>query len=322
MNTFVKAQREGQSKFFADSEPGHGGYRGSAYRLDPASSERNLAPPIRRTVPAYFKQHEIQWHTHSNHGLSSQVCCLNFLAPLAREPEMLARLVQTAFGGEKPTMRPVEEGPDGEWYVGFEWIGGDYLNESGKSGSRSRGANATSADAVLMFERDGKRETLLIEWKYTESYGAPISANGNATRLKRYEKLAFYPDGPIRADLGLALEDFFWEPFYQLIRQQMLVFQMEKARENGADIVRVLHLSPAGNSALKAVTAPKLREYGSDFAAVWQKLLQFPDRFKSLDISSAFEPILQVDGQTEWAAYVRARYSNLLYTPMINQASI
>ncbi|MET4687718.1 PGN_0703 family putative restriction endonuclease [Sinorhizobium fredii] len=185
MNKFVKAERQGQSKFFADHEPGFGGFRGSAYRLDPTSFERNLAPSIRNAVPVYFKQKGIQWHTHSNHGLSSQVCCLNFLAPLAQTPEMLARLVQAALGGDEPTMLPVEEGPDGQWFVGFEWIGGDYLNEGGKSGTRSRGANATSADAVLMFERGGKRETLLIEWKYTESYGTPISANGNATRLKR-----------------------------------------------------------------------------------------------------------------------------------------
>ncbi|MET4687719.1 PGN_0703 family putative restriction endonuclease [Sinorhizobium fredii] len=109
----------------------------------------------------------------------------------------------------------------------------------------------------------------------------------------------------------MALEDFFWEPFYQLLRQQMLAFQMEKAQENGAEIVRVLHLSPSGNSALKAVTAPKLREHGPDFAAVWRKLLQFPDRFKSLDISSAFEPILQSTDGTEWAAYVTSRYSSL-----------
>ncbi|MBY5697569.1 PGN_0703 family putative restriction endonuclease [Rhizobium leguminosarum] len=316
MNTFVNAERTGQSKFFAESEPGYGGYRGSAYRLDPANFERNLAPSIRSAVPAYFKQKGIQWHTHSNHGLSSQVCCVNFLAPLALKPKMLARLVQSALGGELPTMLPVEEGPDGEWFVGFEWIGGDYLNESGKSGVRSRGANATSADAVLMFERDGKRETLLIEWKYTESYGTPISPNGNATRLKRYESLVLSPDGPIRADLGLVLEDFFWEPFYQLLRQQMLAFQMEKARENGADIVRVLHLSPAGNSALKAVTAPRLREYGSDFAAVWRKLQQLPDRFASMKISKAFAPLLQAEAFPEWATYLKARYSNLLSEPL------
>jgi hypothetical protein len=259
-----------------------------------------------------FRQKGIQWHMHSNHGLSSQVCCLNFLAPLAREPEMLARFVQSAMGGELPTMLPVEEGPNGDWYVGFEWIGGDYLNESGKAGVRSRGANATSADAVMMFERGGRRETLLIEWKYTETYGPPIKPNGNATRLKRYQNLAFFPDGPIRADLELGLEDFFWEPFYQLLRQQMLAFQMEKARENDADLVRVLHLSPVGNSALKKVTAPRLREYGSDFASAWRKLLQFPDRFTSLDISKAFAHVLTNAGATEWAAYLALRYPNLL----------
>jgi len=32
----------------------------------------------------------------------------------------------------------------------------------------------------------------------------------------------FAPNGPIRDDLNLKLEDFFWEPFYQLLRQQML----------------------------------------------------------------------------------------------------
>lgn len=314
MNKFVKAERGHQSRFFAGYEPGAGGYRGSAYRLEPESFERNLAPAIRNTIPEYFKQRSIQWHTHSNHGLSSQVCCLNFLAPLAQKPEMLARLVQAALGGEEPTMLPVEEGPDGQWFVGFEWIGGDHLNEAGKSGTRSRGANATSADAVLMFKRAGRRETLLIEWKYSESYGSPISPNGNPTRLKRYEELAFHPVGPIRADLDLTLEDFFWEPFYQLLRQQMLAFQMEKAREDGAEIVRVLHLSPAGNVALKAVTAPKLRQLGSNFSAAWRHLLDQPSRFVSMDIDKAFASLLSQPGtMQEWADYIETRYSNLLF---------
>lgn len=314
MNKFVTKERQHQSGFFTDHEAGFGGYRGSAYRVDPANFERNLAPSIRTAVPAYFKQRRIQWHTHSNHGLSSQVCCVNFLAPLAHRPEMLARLVKTALGGAEPKMLPVENGPDEQpWYVGFEWIGGDYLNEAGKSNTRARGANATSADAVLMCERDGRRETLLIEWKYTESYGTPISPSGNATRLKRYENLAFDPAGPIRADLGLKVEDFFWEPFYQLLRQQMLAFQMEKAREDGAEIVRVLHISPAGNAALKVVTAPALRAYGSDLASVWATLLKAPDRFISLDIARAFDPLLREPGDaSEWANYLRQRYSSIL----------
>lgn len=54
----------------------------------------------------------------------------------------------------------------------------------------------------------------------------------------------FAPNGPIRDDLNLKLEGFFWELFYQLLRQQMLAFQMEKAHEAVTDLVRVLHISP------------------------------------------------------------------------------
>lgn len=69
----------------------------------------------------------------------------------------------------------VEKGPDGEpWFVGFEWIGRtDYLNEWLRTVSPKRGANVISADAVLRFRQAGRVETLLVEWQYTESYGAP-----------------------------------------------------------------------------------------------------------------------------------------------------
>lgn len=172
--------------------------------------------------------------------------------PLAEKPDILARLVVEALGGDLPEMLSVENGPDGRpWYVGFEWIGGDHLNEGDRSGNRSRGANATSADAVLRFRRGGKSETVLIEWKYTESYGAPVDPKGHQTRNARYAAIAFDPNGPIRNDLGLKLEDLFFEPFYQLLRQQMLAYHMQKAREDGADRVSVLHISLAGMSASK-----------------------------------------------------------------------
>lgn len=313
MNSFVVQERARQSDFFNTHEPGSGGYRGAAYRLEPSAQFRNLEPTVRETIPAYFSQKSIQWHTHSNHGLSSQVCCLNFLAPLARKPAALARLVQAALGGDMPTMLPVEDGPDGPWFVGFEWIGGDHLNETGPNGQRSRGANATSADAVLMFERLGRRETLLIEWKYTESYGTPIDPVGNATRVGRYATLAFQPHGPIRSDLGLAVEDFFWEPYYQLLRQQMLARHMERRGEDGADIVRLLHLSPAANLALKSVTAPKLRAFGAALVPAWSRLLHQPDRFVGMDIHKAFAPLLDDPCDAEdWARYVSIRYPGIL----------
>ncbi len=131
--------------------------------------------------------------------------------PLATRPELLSRVIGRTLGIAPPQMLPVEEGPDGSpWFVAFEWIGErDYLNEAPKHGARTRGANATSADAAVRFRHDGRTETLLVEWKYTESYGAPIPPSGNQTRTARYGDLAFAPVGPLRIDLGLALQDFY-----------------------------------------------------------------------------------------------------------------
>ena len=81
---------------------------------------------------AYFgPPRNITWHHHSDHGLSSQVCCLNFLAPLAKQPKLLSRVIGDALNIAPPCVLPIEEGPGGEArYVGFEWTGRqNYLNE-------------------------------------------------------------------------------------------------------------------------------------------------------------------------------------------------
>ena len=65
-------------------------------------------------VVSYFKDQRITWHRHADHGLSSQVCCLNFLAPLATQPELLARVIGGALEIAPPQMLRVEDGPDGQ----------------------------------------------------------------------------------------------------------------------------------------------------------------------------------------------------------------
>ena len=131
-NAFIGRQQLSQAAHFAAVCP-HPGYEGSAYRLAPHLREFNLAPTIRRAAQAYFTEKQITWHTHANHGLSSQVCCLNFLMPLATRPEVLSRVVANALGIEPPEMLEVERGPDGDpWFVGFEWIGERKLFERGR----------------------------------------------------------------------------------------------------------------------------------------------------------------------------------------------
>ncbi|MBX7247304.1 MAG: hypothetical protein K1X53_17550 [Candidatus Sumerlaeaceae bacterium] len=278
----------------------------------PQHKALNLFAPIREQATAYFRACGISWHQHANHALSSQVSCINFLMPLATQPALLSRVIGKALGIAPPAMLPVESGPDGSpWFVGFEWIGcEDYLTEAGRSGTRTRGANATSADAIVRFETAGGIETALIEWKYTESYGAPIPTRGNDVRVARYKDLAFAPNGPVRTDTGLTISDFFWEPFYQLLRQQMLAFRMQAASEHHTTRVRVLHVAPSANLALHNVTAPALQHRGSDAFDVFRGLLVRPDDFVSRSTEAVFGEALSdaVGDSLAWAAYLRERY--------------
>lgn len=260
----------------------------------------------------------IAWHRHADHGLSSQVCCLNFLGPLANEPELLSAIIGNALGIDRPCMLPVEEGPKGQpWFVGFEWTGrADHLSEWAKGAkSATRGANATSADAIVRFQHGGRIETLLIEWKYSEKYGAPISADGNATRTGRYADKAFAPNGPIRADLGLSISDFFWEPFYQLMRQQTLAWRMTATREDGADRVRVLHISPNGNRALHKVTSPSLSKFGDDAFEAFRAVLVNSDNFLCRTTDEVFGKFVMAEQNTptelDWSRYLLDRYGSL-----------
>jgi hypothetical protein len=311
--SFRKQQRLDQGRFLSDRFPMDCGYGNVPYRLAPASRLSNLAPSIASAADAYFRELGIAWHQHANHGLSSQVCCLNFLMPLAQDPEALAKLIGRAMGISVPEMLPMERDASGrDWYVAFEWIGhADYLNEAGKGGTRTRGANATSSDAAVRYRHEGRTEIALIEWKYTENYGAPTGARGNQTRIDRYKDLAFAPAGPIRNDLGLSLEDFFWEPFYQLLRQQMLASRMEQARELDADRVSVLHISPAGNGDLHKVTAPALRRFGDDAFDAFKAVLRQPYRFRGWTIGDLFGPLIE-NNDCDWASYLGARYATIL----------
>ncbi|WP_414832472.1 PGN_0703 family putative restriction endonuclease [Afifella sp. YEN Y35] len=314
--SFAASEKQSQSAYSRENFPKQIGHRGYDFWLKPGGERLNLAPMIRTSAAAYFSERRITWHLAADHALSSQACCLNFLMPLAERPEILSRLVSQALDIPPPRMLPIEAGPEGRpWYVAFEWIGGDYLNESRSvakgtgNGGRTRGANCTSADACLAFQHQGRRETLLIEWKYTERYGAPLAPAGHEVRISRYGNLTFAPDGPIRSDLGLSLADFFYEPFYQLLRQQMLAFQMQKAHEEGAERVRILHIAPSANLALRKVTSPALRPFGRDAFAVFSGLLETPGDFVSCSTEALFRPLIDELGPDDpWASYLDERY--------------
>ena len=318
---FIPQERRAQALFLGRDETRGSLLPGAAYRLKDV--ELNLAPSIRGVAEAYFAKYGITWHRHANHGLSSQVCCLNFLMPLATRPGLLSRLVGRALGIPPPRMVPVEDGPDGRcWFVGFEWVGAKpHLGEWKPDRKPTRGANVTSVDAVVRFEQDGVPETLFIEWKYTERYGAPLTDHrreggtkgGNLTRVDRYGDKFRAPRGPIRNDPALPLEAFFFEPFYQLLRQQMLAWHTE---HGPGERVRVLHISPSGNLDLHKITSEAFGIVGGPDAFDAFKAVLVPEadevpRFINAHTEDVFGSLLVETAGDPWADYLTDRYTFL-----------
>lgn len=298
--------------YFTRNYPTQCGFRGSAYRLQPEHAQLNLLPAARDAVPCFAASPPIQWHQHANHGLSSQACCVNFLMPFNNHLELLHKWIETVTSTKVDQLLPVDHRDELDYYVAFEWIGGvDYLNEANSKGDRKRGANATAADAAVKFRSNFGTELLLIEWKYTEQYKSHrLSEDRRQTRVKRYRDLAFAPNGPVRSNVGLELTDFFYEPFYQMLRQQMLAWHVQQDAESGIDRARVLHLSPSGNRDLHEVTSPHMKRFGNDAFDVFKSFLIRPDDFIAMPIEQAFSSLNQLNAP--WLPGLAERYPTLV----------
>jgi hypothetical protein len=177
-------------------------------------------------------------------------------------------------------------------YLTFEYIGPtDYFGEC-PGGTRTRGAHCTSVDAAFLHRAvDGVVELVLVEWKYTESYRPrKPDPKKDAVRFGRYGGAFADPDGPVRSDV-LSFEHVLDEPFYQLVRQQILAHELEKAAAEGASRVRVVHVLPKGNLEYQqSLTRPEHRALGAGVSEVWSKLLRHSERFLSLDSAVFLDP--------------------------------
>ena len=322
MGKFLESEKLAQTLFkhrsatISEAACCEGVYKGKrrSFCLPLEHAEENLIPSIRDTAPAYFSHRHIKWHDGrngkpSNHLCDSMVCCVNFWLPFAYNPYPLANVLRRYYPVK--LMLPIEDGQ----LVACEWIGAEnYLGEKIRAkGERTRGANFTSADAEVMFERsDGKRQIVLIEWKYTESYSTTalkFSKHGS-DRTQIYRHLWECADCPIDRERLPDYEDLFYEPFYQFMRQQFLAAEMEKAHELGADVVSVLHIAPAHNTDFKKITSPALQGLGDSATAVWTELVGARERFLSLSTEALFGGLTgdDVPGMEDWLAYVRERY--------------
>jgi len=317
--------RKLKPKLFSPEAQPAGNYRGRSrfFCLADEHSSENLYVGIRKPAIQYFKARNITWHdglekrrVPSNHLCCSQSCCINFLYPMTTKPRMLAGVFQH-FYPELAEPLIIDEDlplPNGSFpYVAFEWIGvRDYLGETKRKGSeRTRGANFTSADFVFRFRRkDGKTQIVLGEWKYTEEYRR--LDKGIKARKQNYN-LAFNRHGGVFKQRGEDLYGaLFFDPFYQLMRLQLLAQEMELSREMDADVVSVLHICPEANREFRErVTSPYLANTfpGKGTLEIWKELVP-QNKFKSISVEDLLNTILRrtKTDDWEWADYLKVRY--------------
>ncbi|MGY1709106.1 PGN_0703 family putative restriction endonuclease [Geodermatophilus sp. SYSU D00758] len=252
----------------------------------------NLLPDVREEALALFADLGIPWHRGhgagpGNHLLSSQVQCVNALTRMVRDPARLQKAFGSVLGVAE--VMAIEPGR----HLTFAFIGSaDVLGEA-RGGHRMRGAQNTSVDAAFLYRTsEGRTELALVEWKYTEEYrrGRPADPARDAVRRRRYHHLWAADDGPLRTDV-VPFEDVLAEPFYQLMRQQLLAHELEKRGELGATAVRVVHVLPPANSGYQAsLTRDSHRRAGTTVDEVWTRLLRRPDRFHHLDPAVFCDP--------------------------------
>jgi len=134
--------------------------------------------------------------------------------------------------------------------VEFEWVGTDRSLEGGPC---TRGANATSADALLVaVTAPDTRRAYLLEWKYVEEYrpgrylGVGVSGK---TRRTRYEALLREADSPF-VD-GVTLDDLLCEPLYQIMRLLLLGRKMVRERQLLVEEAKLVVVCPRENTAYR-----------------------------------------------------------------------
>lgn len=324
MGKFLESEKKRQAEFkknvsyFSPRAHEDGVYKGSQrpYCLPRSQSVENLIPEIREPILGYFTRHDIKWHDAierrpSNHMCDSQVCGVNFLFTFANKPDALAVLLHPIFPDLR-IMLPIED----DLYIACEWVGAEnYLGEVMRGDrTRTRGANFTSADMAVRFERaDGQIEIVLIEWKYTESYyPSPLHiARSGRSRTEIYRHLYDKVDCPMDPLVVGDFGNLFYEPFYQLMRQQFLAKEMERAHEMGADIVGILHIAPHHNLDFRRVTSAALVQGEDTPVDLWKKIVRNPEAFTSVYTEELFGrfPVMNHPELADWWQYIQARYA-------------
>ena len=251
---YIKAENLLQNTDIFDHDAGYGYFRKKQYPFALRDPMKNLYAPVRDEILQYFADNQITWWGGSgptSHTLSSQIACLNHLFPIRQDRDAVLAVARSV----DPDVVEVEKilsDKANPGFIQFEAISGyDHLNETDKTPFQ-RGSHCTSIDALMLGRlKNGRRRVILIEWKYTESYGNKNKASGNkgAERKRRYAGLI----DSSRQLSAVTHDIYYYEPFYQLMRQTLWAEQLIRCKDREtvqADCFRHIHVIPPANGDL------------------------------------------------------------------------
>lgn len=295
---FRKIQKSKALHLMAESgifnnDKGNGKFLGRNYPFALQCGENNIYTPILDAVKKYFSENRISWwggKTITTHPLSSQIACLNHLFPIRSDKDAVLSIART-IDPDIIDVLPVEIDVPEYGYIAFEVTSSkDLLNEK----FLFRGNNCTSIDALILGKRKDGLSTLLgIEWKYTEYYANSNKAAGKPgdERKRRYEQL-IVDSQQLKAPMhgNFYQNIYYYEPFYQLMRQTLLLEQLVKHKDTEiikADDFIHLHIIPPENTNL----LNKTYFGGKEMAETWRGCLEDENKYKIISPKDLLSPL-------------------------------
>lgn len=294
----------------------------------------NVFSPIRDKATHYFSKeiNNIKWWSckecgddgtsPTRHIMSSQVACINHLFAIRENPAAVRAIAQ-AIDPEITEVVLLENDKEGtRGYISFEVVSKiDHLNEDFKhTGVLERGEFCTSVDALILGIRNHERIMLVIEWKYTESYkeidkskedgqnNPKGSMKSGDTRLRCYTDLILNSkeiNRPISDDLRGSV--FFYEPFYQLMRQTLWAEQMIKHKETEiikADDYIHVHVIPSQNKDLLDKIYPVSQK---NMEATWREQITHQNKYRIITPEDLFKGLNSEEFKSLFC-YLKNRY--------------
>ena len=319
--TYKERQKDVQRSYFLEKDKKMGGeYKGKGYDYILKDSKDNFREHLYKDVVDYFAKNSINWwggKLPTGNTLSSQIACINHLFPIRQDHDAVLAIAQSV-DSDFDDVEKLPNDKDEKGYISFEVVSAtDHLNEArGKNKKLHRGSQCTSIDAIIIAKKHGTRVLLVIEWKYVEFYGnedKSKNVDGNMrgnTRLNRYSELIQQSEQLKNVD-NCRGSVYFFEPFYQLMRQTLWAEQMVNYRDEEdirADDYIHVHVVPLENEALlqkKYKCGNKCG--GKDMLATWTDQLENPDKYKRISP----EELLSKLTDKRWEgliAYLKERY--------------